>query len=229
MIPLFERLGFYDRTFTRDSLQLQPLVTSTELRDALQAAGFDNTVLKQFEARQWDFRSILPELHDGSFGNHFDCHDQPDHPYRYYLIGLANALAAIYEDLGLSGTAAFTAFRESLLNDGHHVSSRMERVETDTSMVDVPAQLSLLEKTINQGKHDDKATLIPHFETPPQELENGKSTAVRENSQNDGCASNHERRVETDTSIVDVSAEISFLEKAINQSRHDEKATLIRH
>lgn len=229
MIPLFERLGFYDRTFTRESLQLQPLVTSTDLRNALQAAGFDTAVLKQFQARQWDFRSILPELHDGSFAHHFDWHDQPDHPYRYYLIGLANALAAIYDDLALSGTVAFTAFRESLQNDGHHVPNQNGGVVANTLIVDVPADLTPLEKTINQSKHDDKGTLIHHLETARQELDNGKFTAVKENSQNDGCVSNRERRVETDTPIVDVPAELSLLEKTTNQNSHDDKATLIRH
>lgn len=173
MIPLFDHLGFYDRTFTRDSLERQPLIASTDLRDSLYAAGFDIAVLEQFQSRQWNFRSILPELHDGSFAQHFDGQDQPEHSYNYYLIGLANALDAIYKNLGMSGMAAFTAFKESLRNDGY-VPKPKRKIETETAIVDVPAELSLLEQTINRSKHDDRAALVHHFTTARTEFDNAK-------------------------------------------------------
>lgn len=228
MIPLFDHLGCYDRTFTKDSLQLQPLLSSTDLRNALQAAGFDNTVLRQFQARQWDFRSILPELHDGSFGHHFDWHDQPDHPYRHYLIGLTNALGAIYQKLGLLNTAEFVAFKDGLRNDGF-VYERQQAVQPATSVPDISTEQPLLEKTINQSRHDEKATVIHHFESAQREPDNSKSTAAKENPQDDGCVSNLEQQVEANTSIVDLAAEQSLLEKAINQSRHDDKARLLHY
>lgn len=173
MIPLFDHLGFYDRTFTRDAEEHLPLVESADLKNSLLAAGFDDNVLQQFQTSQWNFRSILPELHDGSFASHFEGAEQPEHSYGYYLIGLANSLDEIYRGLGMANMAAFTAFKESLRNDGY-VPKPKRKVEKAIPVVDLPAELSLLEQAINRSKHDDKAALLYHLATARKEFDSGR-------------------------------------------------------
>src|ERR1017187_7320642 len=160
MIQLFEYLGCFDPTYASMLNEHQPRVTATDLRNALYASGFDNAALKLFQVRRWDFQSILPELRDGSFAGNFD--SQPEHPYDYYLVGFANAIATCFQDFGLSSMPEFIAFKEDLRKDGF-ISDGRRLVEADCSIADVPAELSLLEKTIARSRHDDKATLLHPF------------------------------------------------------------------
>lgn len=173
MIPLFDHLGFYDRTFTKDLVEHQPLLSNTDLSNSLAAAGFDNTVLEHFESRHWNFRGILPELRDGSFADHFVGQNLPEHSHGHYLLGLATTLDGIYQNLGMSGMAAFAAFKQSLQNDGY-VPNRNQPATTEMSIVDIPAELSLLEQTIDRSRHDDKAALANYFTVARKEFDNGR-------------------------------------------------------
>ncbi len=147
-----------------------PLVTASQLKNRLYAQGFDTAILGFFQQQSWKFDRILPSLLDGSFITSADWSTSWERTGPQYVLGLAEALLGISRQPEIPHSPLFDDLLREFERDGY-VLSGGRLVEADTSIVDVPAEVSLLRASIDRSRHDNKSVLTHHFDTAAQQLE----------------------------------------------------------
>jgi hypothetical protein len=161
MIAEYKRL-FLDRSNYWDG---SPSLDIDWLRNALYAMEFEKSFLDRCERTyHWQFPSLLPALHDGSF--------YPADPAipsqriresgRSMLLGFATALCGIMIQHPELESNGYHHFQKSLLQDGFQwVGTRL--VETNQDIIPEAEEISAVESLIRNSIHDHQEIVLHHF------------------------------------------------------------------
>ena len=154
-----------------------PLVSASALRTFLYSLNFDNQLLNRFEREDWKFNSILPTLRDGTFWKVTSRRLLEDAEAASAKVArgetvlrqLAEALIELCRRQELLHSQPYMRFVFGLRNDGFTLFFG-KLIESGTEVVDLPAELSAAEKTVNNSKHDDIKTLLHHLQSAQEQM-----------------------------------------------------------
>lgn len=144
---------------------LGPPLNINELRNFLFGMNFPREFLEKCEySYYWDFASLFPALHDGSF---YFKDRQPSPAWaqeqgQLMLQGFATALCGILAHQPELVLPNSRYFMQSLLRDGFQfIGSRL--VETNQNIIEEARELSAVESLIRLSVHDNQKLLLHHF------------------------------------------------------------------
>jgi hypothetical protein len=161
MINLVKELGCYDTSYSY-TFHDEPLVSASRLKNLLYKLGMKRPLLDRFERERWDFEAILPKVHDGSIFDASSATSQRRALGQAVLEVLVKALHLLCGEVQFTHHNEYRRFIASLKNDGF-VFSGPNLVMLDRSVIDEPAELSALERTIAASPHDNKKLLLHHL------------------------------------------------------------------
>jgi hypothetical protein len=176
MIEMFRELGCYDPSGYSFSSQA-PKMTATRLREFLYSHNFEKKFLDQCEDWDWSFERILPSLRDESFfvvGNQ-NFRTKVQSAYNNQGRGqtllrmLLATVVEIYMRLKMNRTDEFVSILHCMDADGL-IWAEGKILDADREIVDIPAELSAFEKTMQSSGHDDLPLLQHHFSTAQRQF-----------------------------------------------------------
>jgi hypothetical protein len=176
MINVFEYLGCYDNAYSYSSDG--PIITATELRKHLFSLDFNDGLLDRFGQWDWEFNTILPSLRAGTFfrapsrrswNEDAESADEVQERAETILRALAAALILFFEDRKIKQPPEFSKLAYGLRKDGLTFSGG-KIIESETEVVDVPAELSAFERSVDRSKHNGKVTVLHHLKIAERQM-----------------------------------------------------------
>src|SRR5229473_3287244 len=153
----------FDSMYRAPTALASPMFDIQQLSTTLFAMGFDQKFILACECRYyWNFKSLFPALHDGSFYGHgVDGCSRGQGPLR----GFATFLSGAFVQHSALRTPLNNVFEQSLLRDGYRFDGRsLVAVNMDTSVVPELSELqnreSLLRDVSSQLQSDSCVAVL---------------------------------------------------------------------
>lgn len=162
MVTIYEFLTSSQRSFR----VLGPLLPTDQLFDLCYRIGFEKRFLEKCSYQyHWNFRSLLPDLFDGSFFSEDGSpNSEAGQSYGQNLIqGFVIVLLSVFQNRPELPFEMQNALTDSLNRDGIRFDGN-RLVNASKQVVDEPRELTIVENLVRESVHDQPETILHHFE-----------------------------------------------------------------